>query len=97
MLSIHGTNGILEDNSLLYLMYLNAAVKHADPDANIRIEKIQDRLQITVFPDVPEFRQHILENILSFHKLFNLKTDFAKSTKQMKNLYFTIKFGNSNN
>lgn len=95
MIQINGTRGILTDNSYLYLIFLNAAVQHADPDANIRIEKTEDKLQITIFPGVQEFRQHILENVLSFHKLFSLKTDFAKSTKNMKNLYFSIKFGDS--
>lgn len=90
MLKIRGTNGIITDNSYLYLVYLNVAVQHADPDANIRIEKLDDHLQVIVYPAVPEFRQAILENILSIHKIFGLKTDFAKSTQKMKNLYFSV-------
>lgn len=90
MLKINGTRGIVDDNSIMYLLFLNAVVKHADPDANVRIEKKDNQLQITVFPAVPSFREALLENILSMHKLLGMKTDFAKSTKMMHNLYFSV-------
>lgn len=94
MLKINGTNGVIDDNSIMYLIFLNAVVRHADPDANIRIEKHKETLQVTVFPAVPEFRQALLENILSMHKLLHLRTNFAKSTKMMKSLSYEIDLEN---
>jgi len=87
---LSGTQGIISDNSALYLMFLNAVIAHADPEAILKISKEVDKLRIVINPSEASFREDILENVLAMHKIFHIKPEFAKSTKIQKNLFFNI-------
>lgn len=89
-MEIMGTKGIVSDNDLQYLLFLKAFILHADPDATIKIYKHEDKVTVIVDPAYMGFREHVLKNILSLHKMFGIKTDFSKSTNISRKLIFNI-------
>jgi len=89
-MDIQGTGGIISDNSSFYLLFLQAVILHADGEAIIKIVKHLDRLTVIVEPQNIDFRQDVLKNILSMHKMLGIKPIFSKSTQIQRKLIFYV-------
>ncbi len=89
-ISVMGSRGILDDSSLLYLRFLQSVIDHADPDAKVHADKKDDRIDIIVTPSQDNFKKALVKDILFMHSLMGIKSNFSKSTKVHKKLFFYI-------
>jgi hypothetical protein len=83
---------IPDDNGMLYVLFIASALKYSDPEGEMDVHKIVNELKITITPSQSSFRQDIIDNIVSAHKLLHLKPQFSKSTNIEKNIHFSIEF-----
>lgn len=89
----HGFPSILQDNDKFYLEFVGDALKHADPEAEIVLNKMDNVIKVNVTPSVAEFRQSIIDNLLHAHRLFRLKIIFSKSLAKEKRVNYEVIFG----
>lgn len=73
-----------EDNSYLYLWLVSLSIQHRDPGAMVAVNKNNGKLQAIITPSRGEFKQDIIENILSMHKILGIRVDFSKSSALQK-------------
>lgn len=92
-MQVKGLGKVVTDNDLFYLDIISIIVYYSDPEASLEINRIDDHINTSVYPSTKDFRQEIINNILTLHKLLNIKVDFSKSTKIQKNIYYKIDLG----
>lgn len=86
----YGFPGILKDNDKFYIGFVTDAMKHSDPDAEVLINKFDTDIKVSITPSEPEFRQHIIQNLLDAHRLFKIKIIFSKSLAKEKRVNFLV-------
>ena len=88
----NGFSSILLDNDQFYINFVLDALKHSDPEANIRIDKYPDEIKVAVTPSDSIHRQHIIQNLLDAHRLFEIKIIFSKSLAISKIVSFLVEW-----
>lgn len=91
-MKIKGTRGVITDNSLIYLQFVEDCVKHADPQAIITVDKREDRIDAVIQPSERQFKASIVYNLLEGHKLFHMKIIFSKSLALQKIITYSLYF-----
>lgn len=90
-----GFGGVVSDNNMLYLNYLlNSLIKHADPEADVLIDKVDNELKVTITPSNPEFKPDIIYNLLEGHRKFKIRIIFSKSLAISKKINYIINLVN---
>lgn len=86
----YGFPGILKDNDQFYIEFITDVMKHADPEAEVLMNKFETDIKTSIVPSDPEFRQHIIQNLLDAHRLFHIKIIFSKSLAKEKRVNFLV-------
>lgn len=82
----------LPDNDKFYLDFVVDALKHADPDATILMNKFGKEIKVSINPSEEDFRQSIITNLLGAHRLFRIKIIFSKSLAKEKRVNYSVEF-----
>ena len=85
-----GFKSPLHDNDHWYLTFIQDALKHSDPEAEMILNKFEDDIKVSIIPSTPDFRNHIIENMLGAHRLFKIKIIFSKSLTKEKRVNFLV-------
>jgi len=85
-----GFPGILKDNDKYYLDFITDAMSHADPEAELLLNKIGSEIKVVVFPSGNEFRQDLINNLLAVHNLVKIKIVFSKSLAISKSIAYSV-------
>lgn len=91
-MEIKGVYGVITDNTQRYLEFVESCIQHADPEADIKIYKKEDKIDAYVTPSNPEFKDALIYNLLHGHRHFNLTIVFSKSLKIQKNISYSLYF-----
>lgn len=83
-----GFKNPIPDNDARYLEFITDALKHSDPEAELKIHKVDKEIKVNIMPSAPEFRQSIITNLLDAHRLFKIKIIFSKSLAIEKHINF---------
>lgn len=76
-----------------YYSWVAAVVEYSDPKADLMIRENETQMIVHVTPDNMDYRQSIIDNLLSFHKNIGHKIEFSKSLAISKKVsYFIDKF-----
>lgn len=87
-----GFRNPLPDNDSFYLDFVSDALKHSDPQAELLLNKFDNEIKVSITPSDPEFRQHIIDNLLAAHRLFQIKIIFSKSLAKEKRVNYLVDF-----
>ena len=87
-----GFPSVLKDNDVFYLNFITDALKHADPEAEIKLFKNGNKINVNVSPSDSKFRKDIIYNLLGAHHFFLIKIIFSKSLAREKTVNYQVIF-----
>ena len=85
---------ILPDNEEVYFQHLEGVIDSIDELSILEITKGLDSYTFRLVPSLPKYNNMLLEEILKFHNLFQIKLDLSKSIKASATISFQISLNN---
>lgn len=90
MITLTRADGIITDNDYYYLDTIRAYASSKDGTASFSFHKHEGELIVHIKPSEPDFKQDIINSLLSIHRLMGLKIIFSKSLGISKTVSYTI-------
>lgn len=81
---------VIQDNESAYFAHLEGIVSSIDELAILEITKSPRSYNFRLAPSVPKYNSLLLEEILKFHNLYNIKLQLSKSIKTSATINFKI-------
>jgi len=81
---------VMQDNEIAYLSHLYGIIDSVDELSTLEITKNPNSLHFRLAPSVPKYTNMLLEELLKFHNLLNIKLDLSKSIKTSATITFEI-------
>lgn len=81
---------IIADNEEVYFAHLCAIIDSVDELSKLEIIKGPRSYIFRLIPSLPKYNPMLLEEILKFHNLYNIRLDLSKSIKASATISFQI-------
>ncbi len=81
---------VIQDNEQAYFAHLEGIISSIDELSSLEITRGPHSYQFRLAPSVPKYTQILLEEILKFHNLFQIKLNMSKSIKTSGSIVFEI-------
>lgn len=81
---------ILPDNEEVYFQHLEGIIDSIDELSILEITRGSNAYIFRLVPSLPKYNPMLLEEILKFHNMFQIKLDLSKSIKASATIYFQI-------
>ena len=85
---------ILPDNEEVYFSHLEGIIDSIDELSILEITKVPSAYIFRLVPSLPKYNEMLLEEILKFHNMFQIKLDLSKSIKASATISFQISLDN---
>jgi hypothetical protein len=85
---------ILLDNEELYFAHLEGIIDSIDELSIMEIVKTPESYHFRLVPSLPKYNEMLLQEILKFHNLFQIKLNLSKSIKASATINFEITLNN---
>jgi len=82
---------IMKDNDEIYFAHLEGIISSVDEYANMLITKKQQSYDFRIASSLPKYNNMLIEQLINFHNVFNIKLIFSKSMKTSGTIAFKIK------
>lgn len=84
------TEGITLDNDYYYLDSIRAYIAVADGQAAFSLNRTPEEIIVHIKPSNPEFKQAIINNVLSINRKLGIKIIFSKSLSISKTISYSM-------
>ena len=81
---------VLGDNESAYFSHLQGVINAVDELSSLEVTKTPYAYHFRLAPSLPMYNQMLLEEILKFHNLFQIKLNLSKSIKSSATIVFDI-------
>ena len=81
---------VMQDNEVAYLAHLYGIIDSVDELSTLEITRNPNSLHFRLAPSVPKYTNMLLEELLKFHNLLNIKLNLSKSIKTSATITFEI-------
>lgn len=81
---------VIPDNDNIYLNRLVSIIESVDELSSLEITKNPNSYQFRLAASLPKYNNMLLEEILKFHNLFNIRLNLSKSIKSSSTICFEI-------
>lgn len=85
---------IIPDNEEVYFSHLEGVIDSIDELSILEITRGIDSYTFRLVPSLPKYTSMLLEEILKFHNMFQIRLDLSKSIKTSSTISFQIKLNN---
>ncbi len=85
---------IMLDNEELYFAHLEGVIDSVDELSILEITKTPRAYLFRLVPSLPKYNEMLLQELLKFHNLFQLKLNLSKSIKSSGTINFEINLDN---
>ena len=85
---------VMLDNEELYFAHLEGIIDSIDELSIMEIVKTPTSYHFRLAPSLPKYNPMLLEEILKFHNMFQIKLDLSKSIKASATINFQIVLDN---
>jgi len=85
---------VMLDNEELYFAHLEGVIDSVDELSIMEITKTPTSYHFRLAPSLPKYNPMLLEEILKFHNMFQIKLDLSKSIKASATINFQITLDN---
>jgi hypothetical protein len=85
---------VMPDNELAYFAHLEGIISSVDELSSLEITKNPASYHFRLAPSLPKYNDMLLEEILKFHNLFQIKLNLSKSIKTSATIVFEIDLAN---
>ena len=84
----------MQDNEMAYFAHLEGIIDSVDELSIMEITKTPTSYHFRLAPSLPKYNPMLLEEILKFHNMFQIKLDLSKSIKASATINFQITLDN---
>ena len=81
---------VMQDNEIAYLAHLYGIIDSVDELSTLEITKNPNSYHFRLAPSLPKYNNMLLEELLKFHNLLNIRLDLSKSIKSSATITFEI-------
>ena len=81
---------ILTDNEDAYFRHLHGNIDSIDELSTLEITKNPESYHFRLAPSLPMYNELLLQEILKFHNMFQIKLNLSKSIKSSATITFEI-------
>jgi hypothetical protein len=81
---------IMQDNELAYFSHLEGLIDSIDELCSMEIIKGPESYHFRIATSVPKYNNLLLEELLKFHNIFQIKLNMSKSIKTSATITFDI-------
>jgi hypothetical protein len=81
---------VLQDNEIAYFAHLEGILEAVDELASLEITKNPHSYHFRLAPSLPKYNDMLLEELLKFHNLLQIKLNLSKSIKSSATIVFEI-------
>ncbi len=85
---------VMLDNEELYFAHLEGIIDSIDELSIMEIVKTPSSYHFRLAPSLPKYNPMLLEEILKFHNMFQIKLNLSKSIKTSATISFEITLDN---
>jgi hypothetical protein len=85
---------VLPDNEIVYFAHLEGVISSVDELSTLEITKNPYSYHFRLAPSLPKYNEMLLQEILKFHNLFQIKLNLSKSIKTSATIVFEINLEN---
>jgi hypothetical protein len=85
---------VLPDNEITYFAHLEGVISAVDELSTLEITKNPYSYHFRLAPSLPKYNEMLLQEILKFHNLFQIKLNLSKSIKTSATIVFEINLEN---
>lgn len=81
---------ILKENEKNYFAQLQGLIESVDEHSSLEITYTGEKYIFRLAPSHPQYTNTIMEELIKFHNLFNIRLDFSKSIKTTAIILFKL-------
>ena len=81
---------IMQDNDMIYFARLEGMIDSIDELSALQITKSSYSYQFRLAPSHPKYIEMLLEEVLKFHNIYNIRLNLSKSIKTTGSISFEI-------
>ena len=81
---------VMQDNEIAYFAHLLGILESIDELASLEITKNPEAYHFRLAPSIPKYNNMLLEEILRFHNMLQIRLDISKSIKTSATIVFEI-------
>ena len=85
---------VMLDNEELYFAHLEGIIDSIDELSTMEIVKTATSYHFRLAPSLPKYNPMLLEELLKFHNLFQIRLNLSKSIKTSATISFEISLDN---
>jgi len=81
---------IMQDNELAYFSHLEGLIDSIDELSSMEITRGPESYHFRIATSIPKYNNLLLEELLKFHNMFQIKLNMSKSIKTSATIVFEI-------
>lgn len=81
---------VMQDNEIAYLAHLQGIIDSVDELSMLEITKNPNSYHFRLASSLPKYNDMLLEELLKFHNLLQIKLNLSKSIKSSATIVFDI-------
>lgn len=81
---------VMQDNETIFFNHLFGILESVDELSSLEITKKPKAYHFRLAPSLPKYNNMLIEEILKFHNMFNIKINMSKSIKTSATIVFEI-------
>lgn len=81
---------VMQDNDEVFLAHFEGIVNSVDELSSLEITKLSDSYRFRIAASLPKYNNMLIEEILKFCNMFQIKLDMGKSIKTSSVITFEI-------
>jgi hypothetical protein len=85
---------VMPDNETAYFAHLEGIISAVDELSSLEITKNPESYHFRLAPSLPMYNDMLLQEILKFHNIFQIKLKLSKSIKSSATIVFEISLEN---
>ena len=85
---------VMTDNEAAYFQHLQAIIESVDELAAMEITKNPNSYHFRIATSIPKYNEMVLQEVLRYHNLLQIKLSLSKSIKSSATINFSITLNN---
>ena len=81
---------VMQDNEIAYFAHLEGIISSVDELSTLEITKNPNAYHFRLAPSLPKYNEMLLEELLKFHNMFQIRLSLSKSIKSSATITFEI-------
>jgi len=81
---------VMQENEIAYFAHLEGIISSVDELSTLEITKNPNSYHFRLAPSLPKYNEMLLQELLKFHNMFQIRLSLSKSIKSSATITFEI-------